>query len=85
MKLLTKGRRETEQKTLQLQLHTRTQVAGGMPETVTVSVAQGDLKGRRATTKSGLQYYSFQGIPYAKPPKGSLRFKVSDISISPLP
>jgi carboxylesterase type B len=48
-----------------------------MSDIVTVSVAQGKLRGREATTKSGGTYYSFQGIPYAKPPVGALRFKVS--------
>ena len=47
-----------------------------MTETVTVRVKQGDLKGRKATGRFGVQYYSFQGIPYAKPPVGPLRFKV---------
>ncbi|KAJ9599104.1 hypothetical protein L9F63_010372, partial [Diploptera punctata] len=40
-----------------------------------VSVVQGKLRGREATTKSGATYYSFQGIPYAKPPTGPLRFR----------
>jgi carboxylesterase type B len=48
-----------------------------MSETVVVRVTQGDLRGRKIITKSGLQYYSFQGIPYAAPPIGKLRFKVS--------
>jgi carboxylesterase type B len=48
-----------------------------MSETVVVRVTQGDLRGRKIITKSGLQYYSFQGIPYAAPPVGNLRFKVS--------
>lgn len=56
-------------------LHTR---FSRMSETATVSVTQGGLKGRKVLTKSGLQYYSFQGIPYAKPPVGDLRFKVSN-------
>ncbi|PSN48039.1 hypothetical protein C0J52_09101 [Blattella germanica] len=46
-----------------------------MSEIVSVSVVQGKLRGREATTKSGVTYYSFQGIPYAKPPVGALRFK----------
>lgn len=46
-----------------------------MSDIVTVSIAQGKLRGREATTKSGGTYYSFQGIPYAKPPVGPLRFK----------
>ena len=48
-----------------------------MSKSVVVRVTQGDLRGRRIITKSGLQYYSFQGIPYAAPPVGNLRFKVS--------
>jgi len=48
-----------------------------MAETVVLRVTQGDLRGRKIITKSGLQYYSFQGIPYATPPVGNLRFKVS--------
>jgi hypothetical protein len=51
-------------------------LAADMSEIVIVTVAQGKLRGREATTKSGATYYSFQGIPYAKPPVGSLRFKV---------
>jgi carboxylesterase type B len=45
-------------------------------ETVTVTVAQGALRGREQTSKCQKAYYSFQGIPYAKPPVGFLRFKV---------
>nr|AHJ81319.1 carboxylesterase [Locusta migratoria] len=41
----------------------------------TVTVRQGALRGRVATTHCGKTYYSFQGIPYAKPPVGPLRFK----------
>lgn len=48
-----------------------------MSGTVTVDVAQGSLRGKQTTAKSGLKYYSFKGIPYAKPPLGQLRFKVS--------
>jgi hypothetical protein len=48
-----------------------------MSERVIVGVKQGDLRGRKVSTKSGLHYYSFQGIPYAKPPVGNLRFHVS--------
>lgn len=45
---------------------------------VTVSVAQGDLRGTEVTTKLGTTYNTFKGIPYAKPPLGSLRFRVSE-------
>ncbi|KPJ19673.1 Esterase FE4 [Papilio machaon] len=46
-----------------------------MSEAPIVRVAQGALQGRIANAPSGKAYYSFQGIPYAKPPLGSLRFK----------
>ncbi|KOB73252.1 Carboxyl/cholinesterase 5BL [Operophtera brumata] len=48
---------------------------GRMSEPPVVTVEQGQLQGRVANTPSGKGYYSFQGIPYAKPPLGSLRFK----------
>lgn len=40
-----------------------------------VRIIQGYLRGNIATTRAGKTYYSFQGIPYAKPPVGALRFK----------
>ncbi|KAJ9588465.1 hypothetical protein L9F63_018198, partial [Diploptera punctata] len=46
-----------------------------MSSTVTINIAQGALRGKEETTKAGFKYYSFKGIPYAKPPIGSLRFK----------
>ena len=48
-----------------------------MVETVIVRVAQGSLKGQKVKTEVGATYYSFHAIPYAKPPVGPLRFKVS--------
>nr|AJP62543.1 carboxylesterase [Oxya chinensis] len=44
-------------------------------ETVTVKVTQGILKGKVVEAKYGGKYCSFQGIPYAKPPVGPLRFQ----------
>ena len=45
---------------------------------IIVNVAQGQLRGEHLTTVTGKStYYSFKGIPYAKPPVGSLRFKVN--------
>jgi len=49
-------------------------------ETVIVHTTQGSLRGQKVKTQSGATYYSFHAIPYAKPPVGSLRFKVSSLS-----
>ncbi|GLG92613.1 Esterase SG1 [Gryllus bimaculatus] len=46
-----------------------------MSGSVTVSVRQGALRGRRDKTPSGQPFLSFQGIPYAQPPVGHRRFK----------
>ncbi|XP_067007337.2 esterase FE4 [Anabrus simplex] len=46
-----------------------------MTDTVTVEVAQGTLRGRKTNSKCGGTIYRFQGVPYAKPPVGPLRFK----------
>lgn len=41
-----------------------------------VAVEQGKLQGKICTDCNGKSYCSFQGIPFAKPPLGNLRFKV---------
>lgn len=46
-------------------------------EAVQVSVKQGTLEGIVSTSRNGTEYYSFYGIPFAKPPVGELRFEVS--------
>nr|CAD7589751.1 unnamed protein product [Timema genevievae] len=43
--------------------------------TVTLNVTGGNIMGRIKSTKSSKTFYSFQGIPYAAPPVGDLRFK----------
>lgn len=43
-----------------------------------VYVKQGKLKGKTGIDYAGRSFYSFQGIPYAKPPLGELRFKVGE-------
>ncbi|GLG98111.1 Esterase E4 [Gryllus bimaculatus] len=50
-------------------------VSVGAQDEPIVKVEQGQLRGREATSVLGERYYSFQGIPYAKPPVGELRFK----------
>ncbi|CAB3257417.1 unnamed protein product [Arctia plantaginis] len=40
-----------------------------------VKVSQGVLQGKKCKTFYGKKYYSFEGIPYAKPPIGRLRFR----------
>lgn len=46
-------------------------------EDVLVEVQQGWLPGKLVGAVTGDYFYSFKGIPYAKPPIGSLRFKVN--------
>lgn len=36
----------------------------------------GKLRGSWMNTENGLTFAAFQGVPYAKPPVGDLRFKV---------
>ncbi|KAJ8924064.1 hypothetical protein NQ315_006841 [Exocentrus adspersus] len=45
-----------------------------MDDTV-VTVREGKLRGKIKSDFAGNDFYSFQGIPYAKPPLGKLRFK----------
>nr|CAD7410125.1 unnamed protein product [Timema cristinae] len=42
---------------------------------LTVTVAQGTLRGQSVISSYGMTYYSFLGIPFAQPPIGDLRFK----------
>ncbi|PNF39410.1 Esterase FE4 [Cryptotermes secundus] len=40
-----------------------------------VVLKHGSLKGHRLTSRKGREIFAFQGVPYAKPPVGELRFK----------
>lgn len=44
--------------------------------TLIVDTNYGPVRGLKRTSTVGDQYFSFRGIPYAKPPVGELRFKV---------
>uniref|UniRef100_A0A1L8DM61 Carboxylic ester hydrolase n=1 Tax=Nyssomyia neivai TaxID=330878 RepID=A0A1L8DM61_9DIPT len=46
-----------------------------MEETIIVQTTLGPVKGIKKTSALGNDYYSFQSIPYAKPPVGDLRFR----------
>lgn len=48
--------------------------AEGIPE---VTIEDGHMRGQILSTKNGKSFSAFTGIPYAKPPVGSLRFKVN--------
>jgi hypothetical protein len=46
-----------------------------------VPTQYGPVEGRLRETEIGTSYLSFQAIPYAKPPEGNLRFRVSNSAL----
>jgi hypothetical protein len=55
---------------------------GSYDDAPQVTVVQGSLRGLHLTSRKGRQFVGFQGVPYAKPPLGEMRFKVSRLQIS---
>ena len=51
--------------------------AGENATDVVLELDQGSVRGTRGTTRDGRELLAFLGIPYAKPPLGELRFKVT--------
>lgn len=52
-------------------------------EYCTINTTYGRIRGQQnRTTLDNKAFYSFRGIPYAKPPVGNLRFKVINYSNS---
>lgn len=58
-----------------LHVHVRAQDADA--EEPIVTTKYGRVRGTTLTTRNGESFLAFRGIPYAKPPIGSLRFKVN--------
>lgn len=44
-----------------------------------IRIPLGGLKGYYKTSQNGRQYEAYEGIPYALPPIGELRFKVDKL------
>ncbi|KAF5299082.1 hypothetical protein FQR65_LT09440 [Abscondita terminalis] len=55
-----------------------------MNRIVTIPFNKGEIAGLSCIGYRSVQYYSFQGIPYAQPPVGDLRFKAI-INKAPVP
>ncbi|GLH15213.1 Esterase FE4 [Gryllus bimaculatus] len=61
---------------------TRCQISGACAQNPIVRTAQGEIRGQQKEAVTGSTYLSWNGVPYAKPPVGELRFKDS---LSPEP
>lgn len=47
-----------------------------------LETTNGKIKGQILKSRDGRPFYSYTGIPYAKPPIGELRFKVYQYEIT---
>lgn len=45
-----------------------------------VETQAGKVRGKKGNSCDATEFYAFKGIPYAQPPIGELRFKVSALS-----
>lgn len=55
-------------------------VASDEDDNVYLRIEQGLLRGKKMISRNGRQFYGFLKIPYAEPPLGQLRFKVSPLN-----
>lgn len=55
-------------------------VAAVASEGYNVQLRQGTIRGTKVVEEVSRPFYTFEGIPYAKPPVGDLRFKVSYVA-----
>lgn len=53
-----------------------------VPPAPEAAIAAGRLRGKWSTTRSGRPIAAFEGVPFAKPPVGALRFQVGVSSVS---
>lgn len=53
-----------------------------MGETLLINTDDGPVRGVKKISLLGNEYISFQGIPYAEPPFGKLRFCVSILRLN---
>lgn len=51
--------------------------SGYVPKCPVINTKYGTVVGSNELSRNNRSYMSFKGIPYAKPPIGDLRFKVS--------
>lgn len=45
-------------------------------ESVKIKSSHGEIIGTKMSSTYGFHYFNFLGVPYGKPPVGTLRFKV---------
>jgi carboxylesterase 2 len=55
-------------------------IEGGSKNAPLVTTSSGKVQGTLDTSFQSREFFSFRGIPYAEPPLGDFRFKVSFFS-----